>query len=208
MSQTSIRILVADDHPVVRDGLAAVLNGEPDFEVVAQASNGQEAIHQFRLHQPDVTVMDLQMPQVSGTEAIATIRAEFPSACFVMLTVYDGDEDIYQGFRAGAKAYLLKDTPCEEIADVIREVCHGNRYIPEGVGAQLATHLELPTLSDRERQVLKLMSSGKGNKAIAKAMNVTEGTIKFHVNNILTKLGVGDRTHAVVTALKRGIIRL
>jgi DNA-binding NarL/FixJ family response regulator len=203
-----IRILIADDHPVVRDGLAAVLNTEPDMVVVAQANNGQEAIDQYRLHQPDVAIVDLRMPEVDGVTAIATIRAEFPTACFIMLTVYDGDEDIYQGFRAGAKAYLLKDTPCEEIADVIREVCQGDRHIPSEIGKRLAARMELPALSERECQVLKLVSSGKNNKAVAEALGIAESTVKFHINNILDKLGASDRTHAVMLALKRGLIRL
>ena len=203
-----IRLLIADDHPVVRDGLAAVLNTKADLEVIAQASNGQEALEQFRLHQPDVVIMDLQMPEMSGVEAIAAIRVEFPDACLIMLTIYDGEEDIYQGFRAGAKAYLLKDTPCEEIAEVIREAFQGERYISNQIGKRLATRMELPSLSTRECQVLKLMSTGKRNKAIAEAMGVTESTVKFHVNNILTKLGASARTHAVVTALKRGLIKL
>lgn len=203
-----IRILIADDHPVVRDGLAAVLNTEADMKVVAHANNGQEAIEQYRIHQPDVAIVDLRMPDVDGVTAIATVRAEFPNACFIMLTVFDGDEDIYRGLRAGAKAYLLKDTPCEEIASVIREVCQGERYLSNEVGIKLAARMELPAISDRECQVLKLISSGKNNKGVAEAMGIAESTVKFHVNNILDKLGASDRTHAVMVALKRGLIQL
>lgn len=204
----TIRILIADDHPVVRDGLAAVLNTEADMTIVAQASDGQETIEQYRIHQPDVAIVDLRMPNVDGATAIATIRAEFPDACFIMLTIYEGDEDIYQGFRAGAKAYLLKDTPCEEIADVIREVCKGERHLPQEIGKKLAARMELPVLSERECQVLKQVSGGKNNKAVAEVMGIAESTVKFHINNILDKLGASDRTHAVMIALKRGIIRL
>ena len=203
-----IRVLVADDHPVVREGLAAILDDQPDMEVIGQANNGQEAIDLFRKHQPDIALLDLRMPQVGGVEAITTIRTEFPNACIIMLTIYDTDEDIYQGLRAGARAYMLKDTPCEEIIEVIRSVCAGNRYVPATIGEKLAAHAEHPTLSDREREILNLLASGKNNKAIAATLSISENTVKFHVNNILEKLGVCDRTSAVVTALRRGIIRL
>lgn len=207
-STKTIRLLIADDHPVVRDGLAAFLDTKSYLRVVAQASNGIEAIKQFRLHQPDVAIVDLRMPQMGGVEALEILRSEFPDACFIMLTIYDGDEDIYRGFRAGAKAYLLKDTPCEEIVNVIQTVCEGQRYVSTPVGRKLAEHAELPKLSNRECQVLKLISSGKNNKAIAETIGVTESTVKFHINNILDKLGASDRTHAVMLALKRGIIHL
>jgi DNA-binding NarL/FixJ family response regulator len=203
-----IHILLADDHPIVRDGLAAILDAETDMSVIGQASNGCEAIELFRLHQPDVAILDLHMPQMSGVEAISAIRAEFPNACIIMFTVYDGDECIYQGLRAGAKSYLLKNTPSDEILEIIRTVATGEKHIPAQVGKKLAERMELPQLSDREREVLQLMSTGKTNKAISAAMGVSESTVKFHVNNILTKLGVSDRTHAVITALKRGIIKL
>jgi DNA-binding NarL/FixJ family response regulator len=207
-SNQPIRILLADDHPIVRDGLAAILDAETDMNVIGQASNGYEAVELFRLHQPDVAIVDLHMPQMSGVDAISAIRAEFPNACLIMFTVYDGDECIYQGLRAGAKSYLLKNTPSDEILEIIRTVATGEKHIPVQVGKKLAERMELPQLSDREREVLQLMSTGKTNKAISAAMGVTESTVKFHVNNILTKLGVSDRTHAVITALKRGIIKL
>jgi DNA-binding NarL/FixJ family response regulator len=205
---TRIKILIADDHPVVRNGLAAVLNTQTDMEVVAQARDGKEVLELFRLYQPDVAIVDLRMPEMGGAEAIAAVRAEFPEACFIMLTVYDTDEDIYKGLRAGAKAYLLKDMPCLEIAGVVRDVYRGNRHITSQIGTKLAARMEYPSLSDRELEVLQLMTTGRNNKAIGEAMGVTESTIKFHVNNILAKLGATDRTHAVVTALKRGLIQL
>jgi DNA-binding NarL/FixJ family response regulator len=204
----SIRLLIADDHPIVLNGLAAILNAQPHITVVDQANNGREAIEQFRQHQPDVAIVDLRMPEVGGVEAIETIRAEFPDACFIMLTIYDGDEDIFRGFRAGAKAYLLKDTPCEEILEVVYAVCEGQRYLPANIGEKLAARMEMPAISDREREVLLLIAEGKTNKEIAIAIGISESTARFHASNIMEKLRVNDRTLAVVTALQRGVIRL
>lgn len=208
MLTKTIRILIADDHPIVSQGLVAILNDQPDMKVVAEATNGKEAIEQFRLHQPDVTLLDLRMPQVGGVEAIATIRSEFPNAAIIMFSIYETDEDIYQGLRAGAKAYLLKDTPCPEILEVIRAVNDGQRYVPAGIGTKLAARMERPNLSDREFEVLKLMAQGKNNKAISSELGITENTVKFHVTNVLLKLGASDRTHAVVNALQQGLIKL
>lgn len=204
----TIRLLVADDHPIVRQGLVAILNAQPDMTVIAEANNGREVIEQFRQHQPDVAILDLQMPEVSGVEAITTIRAEFPYAAIIMFSIYETDEDIYQGLRAGAKAYLLKDTPCPEILEVIRAVSEGQRYVPADIGTKLAARMERPTLSDREFEVLSLMAKGKNNKAIASELKITENTVKFHVTNVMIKLGASDRTHAVVNALRQGIIKL
>ncbi len=203
-----IRILIADDHPIVREGLVAILEDQPDMTIVAQANDGQEAIDLFLQHQPDVTLIDLRMPKVCGVEVITTIRAQFPAACIIMFTIYDSDEDIYQGLRAGARAYLLKDTPCEEIIEVIRTVMEGQRYVPAIIGEKLAARTERPSLSNRELDVLSLIANGKNNKAISAALNITENTVKFHVNNVLLKLGVHDRTSAVVVALRQGIIKL
>lgn len=208
MLTKTIRILIADDHPIVSQGLVAILNDQPDMKVVAEATNGKEAIELFRLHQPDVTLLDLRMPQVGGVEAIATIRSEFPNAAIIMFSIYETDEDIYQGLRAGAKAYLLKDTPCPEILEVIRAVNDGQRYVPAGIGTKLAARMERPNLSDREFEVLKLMAQGKNNKAISSELLITENTVKFHVTNVLLKLGASDRTHAVVNALQQGLIKL
>jgi DNA-binding NarL/FixJ family response regulator len=204
----TVRVLIADDHPVVRDGLALILDNQERIQVVGQASNGREAVEQFRRHQPDVAILDLRMPEMTGAEATTAIRAEFPDACIIMLTVYDGDEEIYQGFRAGAKAYVLKETPCEEIVDIVRLVCEGQKHISNPIAQKLAYRLDLPDISDRELEVLNLMALGKNNRAISEALAVTESTVKFHVANVLAKLGACDRTHAVVTALKRGIIHL
>jgi two-component system, NarL family, response regulator len=207
-SPKPIRLLVADDHPIVRQGLVAILNDQPDMNVVAEVNNGQQAIDQFRIHQPDVAILDLKMPEVGGVEAIDTIRAEFPTAAIIMFSIYETDEDVYRGLRAGAKAYLLKDTPCQEILEVIRTVSGGQRYIPAGIGTKLAARMERPDLSDREHQVLALMAQGKKNKDIAGELNISENTVKFHVTNVTLKLGASDRTRAVVNALQQGIIKL
>ncbi len=204
----SIRVLVVDDHPIVRQGLVSILEGELDMEIVGQASNGNEAIAQFRLHQPDVVLLDLRMPQLGGVEVITTVRAEAPDANIIMLTIYDTDEAIYQGLRAGARAYLLKDTPCDEILEVIRAVHEGRRYISTMVGEKLAARMDKPMLSDRERQVIDLMATGKNNREIGAGLNITEHTVRFHVNNILSKLGANDRAHAIVLALRQGIVQL
>lgn len=203
-----IRLLVADDHPIVRQGLVAILNDQPDMTVIAEVDNGQQAIAQYRLHQPDVSILDLNMPEVGGVEVIATIRAEFPNAAIIMFSIYETDEDIYQGFRAGAKAYLLKDTPCQEILEVIRAVSEGERYVPAEIGTKLAARMERPNLSDREYEVLTLMAQGKSNKAISSELDISENTVKFHVANVMIKLEASDRTHAVVNALRQGIIKL
>jgi two-component system, NarL family, response regulator len=214
MSQTStanpnpIRILLADDHPIVRQGLAGILNNQPDMTVVAEVDDGEAAIEQFRHYQPDIAILDLRMPNVGGVEAITAIRAEFPNARIIMFTIYDTDEDIYRGLRAGAKAYLLKDAPCEKILEAIRLVNSGGRHITDTVSAKLADRLQQPELTDREHEVLQQIVMGKSNKAIAAALNITEGTVKFHVNSVLTKLNVNDRTQAVVVALKRGLARI
>jgi DNA-binding NarL/FixJ family response regulator len=207
-STKPIRILVADDHPIVRQGLVSILNAQPDMSVVAEVNNGRQAIEQFRLHQPDVAILDLRMPDVSGVEAIAAIRSEFASACIIMFSIYETDEDIYQGLRAGAKAYLLKGTPCQEILEVIRAVSEGQRYLSAEIGTKLAARMGRPDLSDREHEVLALMTQGKNNRAIAAELFITENTVKFHVANIISKLGASDRTHAVVNALQQGIIKL
>lgn len=203
-----IRVLLADDHPILGKGLAMLLECEPDITVVGQAHDGREAIALFRQHQPDVTLMDLRMPEVSGVEAIAAIRAEFKHARMIVLTTYDGDEDIYRGLKAGAKGYLLKGTPLEELLTAIRTVHRNQSYIPPQIGAKLAERVSTPELSDRELEVLCLMAKGQNNPQISAELNIAESTIRFHINHILSKLGVSDRTQAVIMAINRGIVHL
>ncbi|BAY29064.1 two-component response regulator NarL subfamily protein [Nostoc carneum NIES-2107] len=209
MSQSAtIRVLLVDDHAIVRQGLAAMIENEPDMTVVGQAGNGQEAIACYRQLQPDITLMDLRMPHMSGVDATIAICAEFTHARIIVLTTYDGDEDIYRALRAGAKGYLLKDAEPEALLNAIHIVHSGQQYIPSEVAAKLVQRMNNPELSDREREVIHLMVDGLSNHDIGVALNITESTVKFHVNRILSKLGVSDRTQAVVTALKRGLAKL
>jgi DNA-binding NarL/FixJ family response regulator len=209
MSQSvAIRVLIVDDHPIVRQGLAAMIENEPDMTVVGQAGNGQEAIDQYRQYQPDVTLMDLRMPQMSGVDATVAICAEFVRARIIMLTTYDGDEDIYRGLHAGAKGYLLKDAEPDALLDAIHVVHSGQQYIPPEVAAKLVQRMKNPELTQREQEIVHLMADGLNNHDIGAALNITESTVKFHINRILSKLGVSDRTQAVVTALKRGLTNL
>lgn len=205
-----IRILIADDHPVVRSGLAAMLEIDPEanFHVVGQAKNGCEMVELFAQLQPDIGLIDLRMPEMSGVEAIAQIRSQFPEARLIVLTTYDGDEDIYRALQAGAKAYLLKDTPREELLLCIQTVHAGRSFIPPNIGVKLAERMSSPVLSKREREVLELISVGMSNLEIGTTLQITEGTVKSHINNILSKLNVSDRTQAVTVALKRGLISL
>lgn len=211
MSQKQpIRILIADDHAIVRAGLAAMLEIQPEanMTVVGQANNGCEAVELFAQLKPDIALIDLQMPQMDGVAAIAAIREHFPTAHLIVLTTYDRDEDIYRGLQAGAKAYLLKDTPREELLTCIEAVHAGRAFISLEVGARLAQRMNRPELSKRESEVLQLMTAGMSNLEIGQTLSITEGTVKSHINNILSKLNVSDRTQAVIAALKRGIVRL
>ncbi|MDZ8240540.1 MAG: response regulator transcription factor [Nostoc sp. ChiQUE01a] len=209
MSQsTGIRVLIVDDHSIVRQGLAAMIENEPDMTVVGQAGNGQEAIAQYRQLQPDVTLIDLRMPQIGGVDAIVAICGEFAHARMIVLTTYDGDEDIYRALRAGAKGYLLKDAEPDALLNAIHIVHNGQQYIPSEVAAKLVQRMNIPELSDREQEVIRQMVLGLSNHDIAAALNITESTVKFHINKILSKLGVSDRTQAVITALKRGLAKL
>jgi two-component system, NarL family, response regulator len=203
-----IRVLIADDHAIVRQGLATIINRDPEMTVIAQAEDGRQAINCFREHQPDVTLMDLRMPQVGGVEAIAAICAEFKPARIIVLTTYDGDEDIYSGLHSGAQGYLLKDAKPNELLNAIRTVHRGQQYIPPNVGAKLVQRLKNPELSERELEVLGLMAQGMSNSGTATALSISENTVKTHVNRILSKLGVNDRTQAVIIAVKRGIVSL
>jgi DNA-binding NarL/FixJ family response regulator len=203
-----IRVLIADDHCVLAHGLALLLECERDISVIGQARNGYEALELFRQHQPDVTLMDLRMPQLDGVAAITAIRAEFNDAGIIVLTTYDGDEDIYRGLRAGAKGYLLKDAEPDELMAAIRTVHSGKKYIPPNIGAKLVERMRNPQLSDRELEVVRLMVAGKSTQEISAALSIAESTVKYHFNNILSKLGVNDRTQAVIAAMKRGIVNL
>lgn len=205
---TRIRVLLADDHPVVREGLRALISRRSDMTVIAEASDGAEAVRLFNGHRPDVALIDLRMPGMDGVDAIKAIRQQFPAARIIVLTTFDGDEDIYRALRAGAKAYLLKDAAREELLDSVRRVCKGETYLPSGVAAKLAERVAAPQLTARELDVLRLISAGKSNKEVGSVLLVTEGTVKAHVNNILRKLSVRGRTEAVAFAIKRGIIRL
>ncbi|MEH2425476.1 MAG: response regulator transcription factor [Nostoc sp.] len=209
MSQAmTIRVLIADDHAIFRQGLATIINRDPDMRVIAQAENGEQAIALFREHQPDITLMDLRMPEVEGVAAIAAIRATTKSARIIVLTTYDSDEDIYRGLQAGAKGYLLKETEPDELLNAIRTVHRGQQYIPPDVGAKLVQRMSNPELSERELTVLRSMAQGMSNADIAAALSIGEGTVKSHVNRILNKLDVSDRTQAVIVAVKRGIVNL
>jgi two-component system NarL family response regulator len=204
----AIRVLLVDDHPIVQQGLAAIINEELDMTVIGRARDGIEAIELFRQAQPDVTLMDLRMPQMGGVEAITAICAEFHTAHIIVLTTYDGDEDIYRGLRAGSKGYLLKDCKPHELRTAIRTVHNGQQYIPPHVGAKLAQRMNNPELTDRELEVLQLVAQGRSNLEISAALNITESTVKSNINRILSKLGAKDRTQATIIALKRGISTL
>ena len=203
-----IRILAVDDHPLLRRGIAALVNTEPDMKLVAEAANGEEAVESFRLYRPDVTLMDLQLPGVNGIEAINRILGEFPDARIVVLTTYTGDAQVLRALRAGARAYILKGHVHRELLETIRTVHAGRKRIPPDIAVELAEHTTEDELSSREIEVLRLIAAGNSNKQIADQLCIEESTVKSHVTNILSKLSANDRAHAVTIGLKRGIIAL
>lgn len=204
----NISILVSEDHGIVRQGIISILQLQQDFTVVAEACNGLEAVELHQQHRPDITLMDLRMPHLEGVEAIRRIRGNSPDAKIIILTTYDTDEDIYRGLQAGARGYILKDADFEDLIDAVRTVHSGKRYLPPTVALKLAERMDSEDLTERERDVLQLMVLGSSTNALAEALQISEGTVKFHINHIFQKLGVNDRTQAVVTALRRGLVRL
>ena len=204
----TIRIMVIDDQAVVRQGFVALINTVPDMEVIGEGINGQQAIDLYNQHTPDVTLIDLRMPVVGGVEAITAIRHNFPDARLIVLTTYDGDEDIYRSLQAGARGYLLKDVFFEELETAIRTVHAGSRHIPAAIAMRLAERMASSDLTSREMEVLELIVRGQSNKEIGASLTISEATVKSHINNILSKLGVTDRTQAVTTALQRGLVHL
>jgi DNA-binding NarL/FixJ family response regulator len=203
-----IRVFSVDDHPLLREGIAAIVNNAPDLVMVAQASSGRDAIQQFRDHRPDVTLMDLRLPDISGIDALIAIRAEFPDARIAMLTTFEGDVEIQRALAAGARGYLLKNMPPKDLVDVVRQIHAGKKRIPHEVAAHLAEHVSDEALTDRERDVLRHIAGGNRNKDIAGQLFISEETVKVHVKHIMEKLGARDRTEAVAIGVRRGIIEL
>jgi DNA-binding NarL/FixJ family response regulator len=203
-----IRTVIADDHPIVREGLRALVSSQQDMKVVSEAENGQQAVQQFLLYRPDVLLLDLRMPEMSGIETIHAILEKVPEARIIVLSTYNLGEDIYQALKAGAKAYLLKDSPREQLLESIRSVHSGHLSLSSSIGERLAATLQGPKLTDREIELMKLMVGGKTNKEIGASLRISEGTVKVHVGHILDKLGAGGRTEAIRIALERGIVHL
>jgi len=208
MSTEKIKVMVVDDHPIMRIGVASIVSASADMSVVAQTGTGEEAVALFRKHKPDVTLMDLRLPGMSGVDAIRAIRETCSHARFVVLTTYEGDADIHQALEAGAQGYVIKGMPYQTLVDAVHRVHRGERFLPPPVARTLASRMPDSDLSAREREVLSLLASGKSNKEIATLLSITEATVKCHVSAILLRLNVNDRTEAVVTALHRGLIHL
>jgi DNA-binding NarL/FixJ family response regulator len=207
-TQAQIRILSVDDHPLLREGLAAIINNQQDMLLVAHACNAQEAIQQYRTHRPDVTLMDLRLPDKSGIDALIAVRAEFPEARVIMLTTFEGDVEIQRALEAGARGYMLKSMPPKELVEVIRQVHAGKKRIPAQLAAQLAEHMSDEDLTPREVEVLNQIAGGNRNRDIAEKLFITEETVKVHIKHIMEKLGASDRTQAVAIGVRRGIIEL
>jgi len=205
---TSIRILVVEDHQIVRQGLVALLNVADGVEVVGQAADGTEAVMEFETHQPDVTLIDLRLPKMSGVEVIQRVRGNYPQARFIVLTTFDGDEDIYRALQAGARAYLLKGMTVEVLISTIRSVHAGKSIIPPAIAQKLAERMATEQLTQREQEVLEQIVRGKSNKEIGAVLDISEATVKTHINNLLGKLGVEDRTQAATAAIQRGLVQL
>ena len=206
--QTRIRVLSVDDHPLMSEGIAAIINSQPDMVLVSQAASGTEAIQRYREHQPDVTLMDLRLPDLSGIDAMIAIRTEFPEARIIMLTTFEGDVEIQRALQAGARGYLLKNMPPTEIVDVVRQVRAGKKRVPPVVAAQIAEHMSDEGLTAREIEVLRKVAGGNRNRDIGELLFISEETVKVHIKHIMDKLGAKDRTQAIAIAVRRGIIEL
>src|SRR5713101_670951 len=204
----SIRVLSVDDHPLLRQGIAAIINSQPDMLLVAEASSGSEGIQKFRAHQPDVTLMDLRLPDMSGIDTVIAIRTEFSDARIIMLTTFEGDVEVQRALEAGARGYMLKSMPPKELVEVIRQVHAGKKRVPAELAAQLAEHLSDEDLTAREIEVLNQIAGGNRNRDIAEKLFISEETVKVHVKHIMEKLGASDRTQAVAIGVRRGIIEL
>jgi DNA-binding NarL/FixJ family response regulator len=206
--QPRIRVFSVDDHPLLREGIAAIINNQPDMTMVAQSASGQDAIQQFKLHQPDVTLMDLRLPDMNGIDVMTGIRAEFPEARIIMLSTFEGDVEIKRALEAGARGYMLKSMPPKELVEVIRQVHAGKKRIPPQLAAELAEHMADEALTTREIEVLGQIAGGNRNRDIAEQLFISEETVKVHIKHIMEKLGANDRTQAVAIGIRRGIIQL